>query len=70
MDTSETFLGGMIYNGTSVLEPTSFQKTEKRFVRKPNLLFLLPERYVTDHKGISMKGLSGSELRPEVLSDN
>ena len=32
--------------------------------------FLLPERYVTDHKGMSMKGLSGSELRPEVLSDN
>ena len=44
---------------------------KKQFIPKQSLLsFLLPERCVTNHTGNSMKGLSGRELRPEVLLDN
>ena len=39
---------------------------ENRFVQKQNLLCLPHERCMTDQTGISMKGLSGRELRPEV----
>ena len=58
------------YSGTLVLKVNSFWKTEKQFVQKPNLLYLLPERHVGDHTVISMKVLLGRESRPEVLLDN
>ena len=43
------------------------ENCSRRLVQKLNILCLSPERHVTDHTGTSMKGLSGRELRPEVL---
>ena len=57
-------------SGTLVLEPNSFQKPiENHFFQKRNLLGLSLETCLTDHTGISVKGLLGRESRPKVLLD-
>ena len=48
----------------------SRKQFKKCLVQKTSLLCLSPERYMTDHKGISMKGLLSRESWAEVLLDN
>ena len=57
-------------SGISVLELNLFLNTLQVLARKPNLLCLSPERCVTDHTDISMRGLSGRDSRPKVLLHN
>ena len=48
----------------------SGKRFEKWLVRKWNILFLSPDRCMTNNKGISTKGLLGRESRPYILLDN
>ena len=62
--------GDCTYSGTSVLGLNLFQKTLREVIRSKTKSFLLPDRCMSDHPGIGVKGLSGRELRPQILLDN
>ena len=55
------------YSGTSAPELNSFWKTFQEVNCSKTDSPLSPERCMTDHTGVGMKGLSDRELRSEVL---
>ena len=60
----------MMHSGTPAVKLNLFWKTVSEAICSKTESPLSPERCMTDHTGISMPGLSGTEARPEVLLDN
>ena len=68
--TSKIFYYRFMYGATMVLELNSFWKTVQEAICLKTKSPLLPDRWATDHAGVSTKGLLGRESSPKVLLDN
>lgn len=66
-DTIMLMLG---HSGPSVLKLNYFRKTHREAICLKNKSPWSPERHVAHHTGISMKMLSGQEVRIKILFDN